>query len=102
VNMVIVVERPPPLGPGRCPACDEIIIWALTSSGRPLAVDLDPNFMGVIAWWSVELYIEIFPDGDPVDDTQRVRVRPGNRPRSSPAWTLHQATCRARTLGSAQ
>jgi hypothetical protein len=100
--VIVVVERPAarqPLGLGTCPACGDRVIWALNHDGGVLAVDLSPNFMGLAAWWVVELYHEVFPDGDPVDGLQRVRVRPPWRGDDAPAWMLHTATCR-RTWGT--
>jgi hypothetical protein len=92
----IIVEHaplPPPLGLDACAVCGAAIVWALTHAGHRRAVDVEPIAAGVVAWWVVELFHEVFPDGDPVDGVQRVRVRPRWRAPSSPAWSLHKATC---------
>jgi hypothetical protein len=94
LTLVIRLPTPPRLGLATCPACGARIVWALNHEGHALAVDLTPNYMGLLAWWVVELYTEVFPDGDPVDGVQRMRVRPAWRPPDAPAWTLHRVTCR--------
>lgn len=83
---------------GNCPACQAVIIWAHTSTGRRLAVDLDPLSPGSPGDWGcgffvVELFTEYFATGELVDGVQRVRTRPKDRPPESPAWVLHWASC---------
>jgi len=82
----------PEYGPSRCRDCGAVIVWALTDSGRRLPVDFEPSPQGTL-----EIFVELFPDGSPVDPgVQRVRRRPATRPPGAPAWLIHWATCSAR------
>jgi hypothetical protein len=85
---LIAVVRDPDLGPGRCPSCGAPVVWAVDAQGSVLPFDPAPAAPGLGVW---ELYSEIFPDGTPVDGVQRVRLRPEERPPSSPGWHAHPA-----------
>lgn len=90
--MTIAVVADPQFGPSRCHACGVPIVWAMTDAGRRMPVNAAP-----IAGGELELFAEYFPDGEPVDPgVQRVRMRPADRPPSSPAWRGHWLTCPAR------
>jgi hypothetical protein len=96
---VTVLVPDPDLGPARCRACGAAIVWALTPGGHLLAVNSEPcpaNSPGPL-----ELYVEYFPGGgELVDDIQRVRLRPPDRPPSSPSWTFHWGAPRpCRSIG---
>lgn len=84
--MILAAPGPgPDLGPARCLACGALIVWGLSPDGRlMIAVDYEPAPDGAL-----ELYSEVFPDGEPVDGIQRVRFRPPTRAPSSPAWRIH-------------
>lgn len=88
--MDLLPDADPDHGPARCRWCGAEIVWGLTPGGRPIAVDLRPVRGG-----QVELYGEFFPDGEPVDGYQRVRIRPVSRPAHSPAWAVHWGAPRA-------
>ena len=88
----LVPDRPPAEGPSECADCGAPIVWALTDADRRLPVDVEPREGG-----RLELFSEIFPDGEPVEPgIHRVRARPEDRPPTSPAWWPHWATCSAR------
>lgn len=81
---------------GRCPACRRVIVWAFTLEGVRVPVDLTPLPAGQrygCGYAVVELFVEYFPSGDPVDGVQRVRRRPLDRAIDSPAWLLHWTSC---------
>jgi hypothetical protein len=76
-------------GVSSCRDCGASIVWAVTEAGARMPVDFAP-----VAGGRLELYIELFPDGSPVEPgVQRVRTRPADRPAGSPAWWSHWATC---------
>jgi hypothetical protein len=90
-----VLVPDPDLGPDACKACGASIVWALFASGHLVAVDLEPTADGL-----VELYAEYFPNGEPVDDVQRVRIRPRDRAPESPRWHIHWGAPRpCRSIG---
>lgn len=87
--MTIAVVADPQFGPSRCRDCRAPIVWAMTDAGRRMPVDAL-----AVAGGELELFAEYFPSGDEVEPgVQRVRIRPSDRPPSSPAWRGHWLTC---------